>query len=123
MNAGSGIQYVGGHHQTARRDIHGVAGHQLAGQGLHADLEAIRSALDELRLSAAERQSAERELSAVEDAVGGETPDREQAGHHLQELTSGLERAGAGATLIDALGRIAQWLGPLGAGVLTLFGH
>ncbi|MER5998387.1 hypothetical protein ABT120_07435 [Nonomuraea angiospora] len=127
VNAGSGTQYVGGHHQTAGRDIHGVAGHQLAGQGLHTDLNAIRSALDELRLSAAERRSAERELSAVEDAVGGETPDREQAGRHLQELTSGLERAGAladaGATLIDALGRIAQWLGPLGAGVLALLGH
>ncbi|MEU6781097.1 hypothetical protein ABZ912_18005 [Nonomuraea angiospora] len=66
-------------------------------------------------------------MAPVEDAVTGETPDREQAGHHLQELASGLERAGApadaGATLIDALSRIAQWLGPLGAGVLALLGH
>ncbi|MGW0193751.1 L-threonylcarbamoyladenylate synthase [Nonomuraea sp. NPDC003201] len=31
--------------------------------------------------------------------------------------------AGAGATLIDALSRIAQWLGPLGAGALSLLGR
>ncbi|MGP3964712.1 hypothetical protein ACTWPT_53030 [Nonomuraea sp. 3N208] len=126
VNAGSGTQYVGGHHQVAGRDIHGVAGNQIM-QALHADLEVIRSALGELRLTAAECQNVERELSAVEDAVLVETPDREQAAGHLEALTSGLERAGAladaGTTLIDALGRIAQWLGPLGAGVIALLGH
>ncbi|WP_327586035.1 hypothetical protein OHA25_02670 [Nonomuraea sp. NBC_00507] len=126
VNAGSGTQYVGGHHQVAGRDLHGVAGNQIMNQGLHADLEAIRNALGELRLTATERQNAERELSAVEDAVRAETPDREQAADHLQALTSGLERAGAladaGTSLVDALGRIAQWLGPLGAGVIALLG-
>ncbi|TKK84500.1 hypothetical protein FDA94_29625 [Herbidospora galbida] len=95
-------------------------------QELHADLDRLRQALGELKLTSAERRSADRELAAVEQAIRSEEPDRQEAGRHLEAFVSGLERAGAlagaGTTLLDAAARIAAWLGPFGYAVLALLG-
>nr|WP_062332091.1 hypothetical protein [Herbidospora sakaeratensis] len=126
VNAGSGTQNVGGIHQRAGRDIYSGTGHQVVNQELHADLDRLRQALGELKLTSAERRSANRELTAVEEAIRREEPDRQEAGRHLEVFVSGLERAGAlagaGTALIDAAARIAAWLGPFGYAVLALLG-
>jgi hypothetical protein len=62
---------------TAGRDQ--VVAHGQVGEVL-AELASLREALAGLRLTEAERSSAERDLQAMEEAVGGPEPDaRRQA--------------------------------------------
>jgi hypothetical protein len=77
-----------------------------------------------LRLTEAERSSAERDLQGLEEAVAGPEPDTKAASQHLRSFTANLKEAGAlataGVALVEGIAKIAQWLGPLGAGVLAL---
>lgn len=56
--------------------------------------------------------------------VAGPEPDTKAASQHLQSFTTNLKEAGAlataGVALVEGIAKIAQWLGPLGAGVLAL---
>ncbi|WP_049566260.1 DUF5955 family protein [Nonomuraea sp. SBT364] len=122
VNAGSGNLNMHGHQQVAGRDLHAGA----ADPGVRADLDVLRRALGELRLTSSERHGAESELAALEQEAGQPEPDRERMGQHLGAFTSALERAGAlagaGVTVIQAIGGIATWLGPAGRQVLSFLG-
>lgn len=115
VNAGSGQQYVAGHNQTVQHADH---------QRLLAEVTSLRQAINELRLTAHQRESAEGELEGFRQALDSEEPDREGAARHLMAFTAGLRDAGvlaaAGASLIGALSSLAHWLGPSGASVLAL---
>lgn len=117
VNAGSGRQYVAGRDQT----VHEGEGNR---RELVAQVAALHDALNEMRLTADERGTAESELGAVRDALDRDAPDREAAAGHLQRFTEGLRQAGAlasaGVSVVGALSTLAHWLGPLGAGVLGL---
>ena len=129
VQTGDGVQYTAGRDQyvagrdqyTAGRDQ--VVAHGQVGEVL-AELASLREALAGLRLTEAERSSAERDLQAMEEAVAGPEPDAKAASQHLQSFTANLKEAGAlataGVALMEGIARIAQWLGPLGAGVLAL---
>jgi hypothetical protein len=119
VQTGDGVQYTAGRDQyVAGRDQYVVQG---AGEAL-AELAALREALAGLRLTEAERSSAERDLDAMEQAV--HRPDPDTAGRHLQSFTSTLKDAGAlagaGIALVESITKLAHWLGPLGAAVLAL---
>ncbi|MFF3144798.1 hypothetical protein ACFVRU_24530 [Streptomyces sp. NPDC057927] len=115
VNAGSGQQYVAGRDQTV---------HQADHQRVLSEVAALRQAMDEMRLTAQERRSAEGELRAVGDALDRDEPDREGAARHLETFTTRLREAGvlasAGASVVGALNSIAHWLGPSAASVLAL---
>jgi hypothetical protein len=87
-----------------------------------ADLEMLSRALEELRLTATERQQAGHALHGAKGAAAA--GDQAGVGGHMRRFTEVLKDAGAlagaGATLIDALTRIGRWLGPVGAAVLAL---
>jgi len=86
------------------------------------DLELLTAAIEELRLTAGERQQAAQALHGAKDAAAA--GDRAGVGGHVRRFTEVLKDAGAlagaGATLVDALTRIGRWLGPVGAAVLAL---
>jgi hypothetical protein len=122
VQTGSGQQYTAGRDQyVAGRDQ--VVAHGQVGEVL-AELSSLREALAGLRLTEAERSSAERDLQGLEEAVAGPEPDTKAASQHLQSFTANLKEAGAlataGVALVEGIAKIAQWLGPLGAGVLAL---
>ncbi|HEV2873418.1 MAG TPA: hypothetical protein VG409_18605, partial [Actinomycetota bacterium] len=77
-----------------------------------------------LRLTEAERSSAEQDLAAMREAVDRPDPDTTAAGRHLRSFTANLKEAGAlataGVTLAESIAKIAHWLGPLGAAALAL---
>jgi hypothetical protein len=123
VQTGDGVQYTAGRDQyVAGRDqvvVHGQANEVLA------ELAGLREALAGLRLTEAERSSAEGDLQAMEQAVGRPDPDTTTASRHLRSFTTtGLKDAGAlaasGVALAESIAKIAHWLGPLGAGVLAL---
>ena len=113
VHAGHGDQYVAG-----RDQVIGAPPQVLE------SLERIRETLDGLRLTGSERAAAERELSAVEDAVRRPEPDRAAVGSHLSRLVQGLKDAGAPATagtsLVQSVHALATWLGPVGPGIVAL---
>jgi hypothetical protein len=122
VQTGDGVQYTAGRDQyVAGRDQ--VVAHGQTREVL-AELASLREALSGLRLTEAERSSAERDLAALEEAVDRPDPDPAAAGRHLQSFTANLKEAGALATagiaLAESIAKIAHWLGPLGAGVLGL---
>ena len=115
-------QYVAGRYQyTAGLDQ--IVSHGEVGEVL-AELATLREALAGLRLTEAERSSAERDLAALEEAVDRPDPDPTTAGRHLQSFTANLKEAGAlataGVALAESIAKIAHWLGPLGAAALAL---
>src|SRR4029453_19461067 len=89
-----------------------------------AELPARGEALAGLRLTQAERSSADQDLQAMRDAVDRPDPDKGAASRHLQSFTTGLKDAGAlatpGRSLAEARAKMAHWLGPLGAAVLAV---
>ena len=115
VQTGDGVQYTAGRDQVV---VHGQANEVLA------ELAGLREALAGLRLTEAERSSAEGDLQAMEQAVGRPDPDTTTASRHLQSFTAGLKDAGAlaaaGVTVVESIARIAHWLGPVAAGVLAL---
>ncbi|MEV7289796.1 hypothetical protein AB0O01_35475 [Streptomyces sp. NPDC093252] len=115
VNAGSGQQYVTGRDQTV---------HQADREWLLSEIDALRQALDGLRLNAQERRTAEGELHAVGFALDRDKPDREGAARSLEAFTTRLQAAGvlasAGASVVGALSSIAHWVGPSAASVLAL---
>ncbi|SHM38882.1 hypothetical protein [Actinacidiphila paucisporea] len=131
VNAGDGQQYVAGGDQYI---VHGdqfiAGGDQTVDRSDHRqllfDVSALQELLADLRLTSGERQSAEGDIAGLRDALDRDEPDREQAGRHLREFAAGLHQAGAiasaGTSLMDAAGRIAHWLGPLGLGAMALLG-
>jgi hypothetical protein len=122
VQTGDGVQYTAGRDQyVAGRDqviAHGEVGEVLA------ELATLREALGGLRLTETERSSAEQDLASLEEAVDRPEPDAAAASRHLQSFTANLKEAGALATagiaVVEGITKIAQWLGPLGAGVLAL---
>ena len=128
VQTGSGVQNTAGRDQNVAFGDQNVAGRDQTVLGgsreMLAELAGLRRALPELRLTPAERARAERELAAVEHAMRGREPDRGAAGRHLHAFTAGLKEAGAlasaGTTVAESIGRIARWLGPVAAGVLSL---
>ena len=122
VQTGDGVQYTAGRDQyVAGRDQ--VVAHGQTREVL-AEVASLREALAGLRLTEAERSSAERDLAALEEAVDRPDPDPTTAGRHLQSFTANLKEAGAlaaaGVALAESIAKIAHWLGPLGAGVLAL---
>ncbi|HEV3497235.1 MAG TPA: hypothetical protein VHA34_12885 [Actinomycetes bacterium] len=122
VQTGDGVQYTAGRDQyVAGRDQ--VVAHGQAGQVL-TELASLREALAGLRLTEAERSSAEQDLQALEEAVARPEPDTTTASRHLQSFTANLKEAGAlataGVALAESIAKIAHWLGPLGAGALAL---
>ena len=123
VQTGDGVQYTAGRDQyVAGRDqvvVHGEASREVL-----AELAGLREALAGLRLTAAERAAAERDLEAVEQAVRRPEPDTAAASRHLQSFTAALKDAGAlaaaGVAVAEPIAKIAHWLGPLAAGVLAL---
>ena len=113
VHAGQGDQYVAGRDQ--------VIG---APPQILEELARVRTGLDELRLTGAERAAADRELAAAEAAVRRPEPDKDAAGSHLTALVRGLTQAGAlataGTALVQALHGLAAWAGPAAAGLLAL---
>jgi hypothetical protein len=83
-------------------------------------LAGLRAQLDELRLTGSERKAAAEDLGRVEQA--GE--DKPAAANAFESFLDRLKQAGAlaqaGAEFIEAVGKIARWLGPLAAGSLAL---
>ena len=122
VQTGDGVQYSAGRDQyVAGRDqvVHGMGSPEVL-----AELARLHEALPGLRLTQAERARAESDLQTLEQAVRRPEPDTEAGRRHLESFTSGLKDAGAlagaGATLVESITKIAQWLGPLGVGVLAL---
>jgi hypothetical protein len=113
VHAGQGDQYVAGRDQTI-----GAPPQVLAG------LTELHRALDELRLTGAERKAADQQLAAAEDAVRRPEPDRTAAGSHLTRFAQGLKDAGAlataGTALVQSLRTLATWAGPAAAGLIAL---
>ncbi|MCP3973003.1 MAG: hypothetical protein GY926_01775 [bacterium] len=118
VSTGSGIQ------QNAGRDIvHSppvVAAH-LGGDALGrlaADLDVLARAVDDYRLSAAERADAQEALAAIGDEAAGDQVDRSRLGDALERLTQILTSANAlasgGASVLAAINRIQQWIHGLG---------
>ena len=122
VQTGDGVQYTAGRDQyVAGRDqviAHGDAREVLA------ELAGLRNALAGLRLTEAERSSAEQDLAAMREAVDRPDPDTTAAGRHLRSFTANLKEAGAlataGVALAESIAKIAHWLGPLGAAALAL---
>ena len=128
VQTGGGVQYTAGRDQYVAHGDQYVAGHD---QVVHtgpaetlAELASIRQALDELRLTAAERNGVEADVAAMEAAARADDPDAHALRQRLESLTSTLKDAGAlasaGSTLVDSIAKLARWLGPLGAGVLSM---
>ena len=119
VNAGSGNMNVGsGSQQVAGRDL--VVGNRVdADPGMAAEIEALRGAIAQLRLTAAEREAADGELGALAEAG-----DKEAAAGHLESFVALLKKAGAlaeaGASLAGPVTKLAAWVGPLAAGALAL---
>jgi hypothetical protein len=117
FNAG-GHQYVAGGHQNI------VGGDQVVHDSVPQDIieavTALHKVLKEMRLTAAERDRAERDLAAIEGAMRRK-PDTRAVSRHLQSFATGLKEAGAlasaGTSLAMLIEKIARWLGPLGAAV------
>ncbi|MFC4783914.1 hypothetical protein ACT8ZV_05535 [Nocardioides sp. MAHUQ-72] len=119
VNAGSGNMNVGsGSQQVAGRDV-AVGSRIGADPDMAAEIEALRAAVAELRLTAGEREAAEVELGALAEAG-----DKQEAAGHLESFVKGLDRAGAlataGSSFLESLTRLATWIGPLAAGALAL---
>lgn len=127
VNIGRGNVNAGRDHQDNRtwQRIDNRGGTFAGGDitvSLDADLESLGRALEELRLTAAERERAARALEGAKAAAAAK--DQAGLGGNLRRFTEVLKDAGglagAGATVIDALTRIGRWLGPIGAAVLAL---
>ncbi|WP_219517205.1 DUF5955 family protein [Nonomuraea ceibae] len=125
VNAGSGNLNIHGHQQIAGRDLRTGPATDPA-TALRADLDTLRRALDDLRLTPAEHHTAETELTALEHEAAQPSPDPGRMGRHLQTFTTTLEHAGAlagaGLAVIQAITAIATWLGPAGHQALSLLG-
>ena len=119
VNAGSGNMNVGsGTQQVAGRDV--IVGNRVgADPAVAAEIEALRGAIADLRLTAAEREAAEGQLGAFAEAG-----DKEAAAGHLESFVTGLKKAGALASastsFVESVAKLARWVGPLAAGVLAL---
>jgi hypothetical protein len=120
VNAGSGTQNIaGGDQYIADRD-------QVIGAPAEvvAELARLRRSLDELRLTGTQRQAADRELAAAEEAIRRAEPDRAAAGSHLSRFVQGLKDAGAlataGTAVLQSIHALATWIGPVGAGIIAL---
>ena len=104
----------------------GQQGNQITQQAAAAAAAtSLRELLADLRLrqlTESERAQVDQDAAAVEEEMASSTPSAEDVRTRLERLTSVLSAAGAfvgaGAGLIGPLTALAQWLGPLGAGVL-----
>jgi hypothetical protein len=76
--------------------------------------------MDELRLSSSERRAALEDLHRVEQAGA----DKPAAASSFESFLAGLKKAGAlaraGAEVIEPVGKVIAWLGPLAAGAIAL---
>jgi hypothetical protein len=126
QNTGGGNQNVGGNQNTGSGHQYVAGGDVNVGNVTGVDpavIEAItglRAQLGELRLTSSEREAAEADLTAVEEA--GE--DKEVAAGAFESFLDRLKQAGAladaGAGFMESAGKILRWLGPLAAGAIAL---
>lgn len=116
--------------------INNVEGDQHVHGGQHAtvhvqqDLAQGRGALDALRSAVGARPEAaddsvtQGELARIDEALRGPEPDRVEAASALERLTRRLASIGslaaAGAALVEPVRALAEWLGPLAAGVAAM---
>jgi hypothetical protein len=86
-------------------------------------LKQLRASVDGLDAPANLRDAAAHAVGEVEQELRAPTPDRQNVAGSLERLTELLKKGGAlasaGAALVDPIGKIAQWLGPLGTSVLA----
>ncbi len=122
QNVSYGDQIIGGDNQTVVRASESATIGSLA--EVTSSVEQLRAELDQMRLSTAERDAAARELAGLQAAVDAPDDQRDAAAQHLHAFTAGLKEAGAmasaGSSLVESIGKVARWLGPLGATVLAL---
>jgi len=92
--------------------------------GLLRDLDLLNEVLVGMRLTAAERDTAARELGTVGGLAASGDANPERALSHMRRFVETLKEAGAtvdaGARLLEPLTRICRWLGPAGAAILAL---
>jgi len=117
VQTGAGHQNVVGGDQVIYREQR---------ESLLNEMARVQDAVAQLQLATGARRDVVQALTAVEGALRSDNPDREQAGRSLEAVTVRLQEAGtlasAGSALIDALSRLAHWIGPMGHGVLALLG-
>jgi hypothetical protein len=119
VQTGDGTQFNAGRDQN-------IAGDFTYGRVPPEIIDAVtelRRALEGLRLTAGERDKAERDLAAIEGATRRE-PNAKTVSSHLLSFAAGLKEAGAlasaGTSIAMSIAKIAHWLGPLGAAVYAL---
>lgn len=116
MNVGSGTQY------NAGRDLHvgDRVGYRVADDPtVAAELATLREALEDMRLTARERQEVADELDALAEAA-----DTDTAAGHLESFVSKVQQAGAlasaGSSVAEAVTKLARWLGPAAAAAVGM---
>ncbi|MEV7135739.1 hypothetical protein AB0N24_23000 [Arthrobacter sp. NPDC093128] len=101
-----------------------ASGNNSVPPALQANLDQLRSAIEELRLTASERTYAQEQLKSVQAALSAASPDKKKAAEHLRGFTATIKEAGelatAGSAVASAIGNIAAWLGPVGVSILAL---
>ena len=119
VNAGSGNMNVGSGSQTVAGGDVTVGDRFGSDPDVAGAVAALREALEEMRLTGAERQTARANLDALEQAGS-----KEAAADHLEQLVRGVKKAGAlasaGASFAESVGKIAAVLGPAAMTVVHL---
>jgi phage-related tail protein len=128
VQTGSGVQNVAGRDQFFAHGDQNMAGRDLTitplDEGTRAALAIVQRAAEGMRLTQDERQSVESDLAAIEACAQSTRPDARSLGDRLERLTSTIkatgELASEGSSLVDAITKLARWIGPAAAGVLAL---
>lgn len=107
-----------------------VHGGQRTTAWIHQDLRQGRDALADLRSALDASRTvqgdavAQGEIERISQALEGDEPDRGAAASALERLTRRLASLGAlaaaGAALVAPISAMAEWLGPVAAGVFAL---
>lgn len=110
VNQVGGDQYVGRQHTV------------IGSPEVSDALARLVEALDSARLTAAESSTVRAEVQGMRDDLAAGDARRESFAGRLERVTRLLSGAGAlvgaGAALVGPITALAQWLGPLGGGVL-----
>jgi hypothetical protein len=126
VQTGDGWQFNAGRDQYVPDGNQSIAhGNLVVGRDALHELQILNAALPDLRLTSIERDQAEADLKAVEQAMQVEKPDSRAAASYLHAFTAALKEAGAltssTAGVAESISKIAKGLGPVGAKVLALF--
>ena len=128
VQTGGGTQYVSGGHQYvtgggAPSPWPGGGASPVSDSDVTECLRELARHVAQLRLTANDRAEADRRLAGLAAAASPLEQPRDAA-QHLEALTRGLVQAGALADsttkLAATIKALARWLGPLGAGAVSL---